>query len=319
MTGRRPRVSVVVPHRNDPAGLQRCLASLASQAAPPAHEIIVVDNGSRVPPIDVCRPYPLVRLLHELTRGPGPARSRGAEAAVGEVVAFLDADCVAAPDWLTTIIDHFDARADAQIVGGQVGIAAVDPQRLTAVEAFESVFGYRMRLYVERDGYAATCNMAVRRRTFRAVGPFRGIDVAEDVEWGRRAAAAGAIPAYLPAMRVATPARRSYADLARKWDRHVAHEYAEVTARRLRLRWLGRAVAVAASPVADLPRIATSTRLQGWRPRLLAAAVLIRIRMRRASRMVALVAGADPVRLRGGWGRPAGVRSVPSPAAERAR
>ena len=143
-------------------------------------------------------------------------------------------------------------------------IAPADPARMTVVEAYESVFGYRIRLYIERDRYTGTGNMAVRREIFAAVGPFAGIGVAEDMDWGRRATAMGYRHAYVPEMRVRTPARRDFAELARKWDRHIAHFYAENRARpAARLRWLARAALVAASPLGEAVRIARSDRLAG--------------------------------------------------------
>ncbi|XJN85291.1 glycosyltransferase family 2 protein [Mesorhizobium terrae] len=46
-----PRLSIVIPHLNEPDSLQRCLAALNAQRNPNIpFEIIVVDNGSRIPP-----------------------------------------------------------------------------------------------------------------------------------------------------------------------------------------------------------------------------------------------------------------------------
>lgn len=46
-----------------------------------------------------------------------------------------------------------------------------DPDRRLQIEAYESIYCYRTRLFVERQGFAATGDIAVRRRVFRAVGP----------------------------------------------------------------------------------------------------------------------------------------------------
>ncbi|MCX8508750.1 MAG: glycosyltransferase family A protein, partial [Rhodobacteraceae bacterium] len=94
-------ISVIVPHFNQPDYLDRCLASLLPQAS--GAEIIVVDNGSTVRPEPVVARYPGVILLEERTQGPGPARSHGARSAKGDLLAFIDADCVADPGWLAAI------------------------------------------------------------------------------------------------------------------------------------------------------------------------------------------------------------------------
>ena len=262
-----PQISVVIPHLNQPDLLGRCLGALAGQqAAPafevPAFEVIVVDNGSSTPPAAVCAGFG-ARLLAESTPGPGPARSRGAAAAQGEILAFIDADCRAEPDWLAAIARRF-ADPQVEIIGGDVRIAPEDPRHLTATEAYESIYGYRMKLYIERDRYAATCNMAVRREIFERVGPFAGISVAEDMDWGRRATALGYRHRYAPEMRIATPARGSFGELARKWNRHIAHDFAMRPAGLApRLAWVVRALALGASPLAEIGRIAGSDRLGG--------------------------------------------------------
>ena len=300
-----PAISVVVPHLDDPAGLRACLAALAAQRdAGVPFEVIVVDNGSKRSPAAVCAGFSEVRLAVEPTPGPGPARSRGAGLARGEILAFIDSDCVADAGWIAGIARHFARPGAADVVGGAVRIAPADPRRLTMVEAFESVYGYRMRLFVERDGYTATCNMAVRRAVFVDVGPFVGIAVAEDMEWGRRATARGYRLAYVPAIAVATRARGSFAELARKWDRHIAHDFAVIRpGARGRMAWVLRALIIAGSPLAEIPTVAATRLLAGPRARMLAFAGVVRIRLYRARKMLWLAFGGDAAALGARWRR----------------
>ena len=299
-----PQISIVIPHLNQPEVLARCLDSLQRQRGEVPFEVIVVDNGSVASPEAVCAAVPGVVLLREQVPGPGPARNRGAQAARGGVLAFIDADCTAAPGWIASIAGHFALPGAAPIVGGDVRIAPRDPARLTTIEAYESVFGYRMRLYIDRDNYTASCNMAVRREVFEEVGPFPGIAVAEDRAWGQRAVAGGHRLQYLPGMRVLTPARESFAELARKWDRHIAHDHAALAPGRMaRIRWGLRAIALAASPAVDALRIARSDRLPGTCSRAAALVGLVRIRLYRARRMLALAAGDDAAASGARWNR----------------
>jgi glycosyltransferase involved in cell wall biosynthesis len=298
-----PRLSIGIPHLNDQAALAGCLAALAAQAgadAPP-FEVIVVDNGSdRLPEAETAA-YPFVRLAQEPVPGPGPARNRAAALARAELLAFIDADCSPAPDWVARILAHFDAHPGAGVIGGEVRIRPRRPGAPTAIEAYEAIYGYRMKLYVERDGYTATCNMAVRRALFAQVGGFGGIDIAEDRDWGRRARAAGARIDYVPAMRVETAARDDFGQLRRKWDRHIGHDFAEIRGPAGRLRWAARALALALSPVGELPRVLTSDRVAGLRARALGFATLTRLRLYRARRMAGLALFGDPRSLYDGW------------------
>ena len=68
---------------------------------------------------------------------------------------------------------------------------------------------------------------AMRRSAYGAVGPFGGIELAEDSDWGHRATSMGYAIGYVPTMIVYHPARQSFADLCTKWDRHISHDFTE--------------------------------------------------------------------------------------------
>ena len=263
----------------------------------------MVDNGSTESPDDVVATFPIARLVAETTPGPGPARSHGARLAKGELLAFIDADCIAAPDWLAQIAKHMADHPDCDVLGGDVRIARVDPANPTPIEAYEAIWGYRMKLYVERDRYTATCNMAVRRNQFLKVGDFVGIETAEDVDWGRRASDMGLRIDYVPEIRIETPARESFTELTRKWDRHIGHDYAELSSTKDRLRWIAKSLALAVSPFAEIPKIVRSDRVSGASERWRAFRCLSRIRLFRARRMLGLLVTGDGRALSGAWNR----------------
>ena len=295
-------ISVIIPHLNQPEQLARCLASLRAQKDAPDFEIIVVDNGSAVQPEGICAEYGAV-LLREATPGPGPARNRGAAAARGDVLAFIDADCLADSGWLAAIRDALADPALA-VLGGDVRIAYENPDDLTVLEAYESIYAYRMDLYIRRDGFTGTGNLAVRRDVFEKIGPFGGIGIAEDIDWGRRAGAMGRPPVWTPSMRVYHPARRSFDDLRHKWDRHVAHFYEENRGKPLWWpRWMAKTCAVAGSPALEAVTILRSDRVTGTRARLRALRGVARIRLYRARKMLSLAMGATPESLSGAWNR----------------
>ncbi len=281
-------ISVVIPHMNQEAELDRCLAALMPQARAAGAEVIVVDNGSAAMPQAVAERHG-VRLAREETPGPGPARNHGVALAAGEVLAFIDADCVPGEDWLAAIERAIGRQA--QILGGDVRILHADPDRPTVWEAYESEFAYRMEHYIARQGFTGTGNLAVTRAVLDDVGPFGGIGVAEDRDWGHRATARGHAIAWVPDMVAYHPARTSFAELARKWDRHTAHDFELWRARRFgRALWAARTAAMAVSPLAALPRVLRSDRIGGgMRGRLRAAAGLAAIRAWRARRMAELV------------------------------
>jgi glycosyltransferase involved in cell wall biosynthesis len=177
-------ISVIVPHLNQPDSLENCLRSLSQQDFPSSKfEVIVVDNGSTCSPEATVARYPGTCLIHELIPGPGPARNFGVENARGEYLAFIDADCRAGPNWLSAIERTLCSVPDGIILGGDVRIWRDNNETFTAIEAYECVFAYRFKLYIEKQGYCGTGNMAMRRSDFAKVGPFAGIQFAEDVDW----------------------------------------------------------------------------------------------------------------------------------------
>ncbi|MDZ7588996.1 MAG: glycosyltransferase family A protein [Parasphingorhabdus sp.] len=299
---RTPKISVIIPHYNDPDGLDRSLDALWAQDYPLEDvEIIVADNRSNIGlEAVIARAGSRARVVDAPQQGPGPARNAGVAAARANWLAFIDSDCVAAPNWLA-VIDRELTAARYDILGGDVGILTANT-RLTSIEAYESIYGYQMQDYIERHHYAGTGNLAMPRAIFDAVGPFRGMEVAEDINWGNRAHAMGLRIGYIADMRIATPARQSFAELRRKWARHIGHEYAKLPKGPIgRLKWLIKAMMLGLSPVAEVARIATTSAISGLGTRARAFGCLTRIRLYRAMTMAALAMHANPDRLTKGW------------------
>jgi hypothetical protein len=147
--------------------------------------------------------------------------------------------------------------------------------------------------------------MAARRAVLDAVGPFGGLDISEDLDWGQRAAALGFPTVFAEEVLVRHPARRSMAALRAQWGRHVTHFYRlKAEGFRGRLRWAAIIPLMALSPLAEVPNVLTSDRVSGPRARALAFAGLVRVRLFRARRMLlAMLGGAgETSRLR--WNPP---------------
>lgn len=287
----RPLISVIIPHLNQPAMLDACLDSLDAQSLRrESFEVIVVDNGSAALPEEVVARHPGTRLLSELQPGPGPARNIGIRESTGEVLAFIDADCRAHPDWLRNAMQILQSSPAGTILGGDVRIWRDSDKDFTAIEAYEGVFAYRFKLYIEQHGFSGTGNLVVRRSEFEKVGPFAGIQFAEDMDWGRRACGAGFRFHYAPEMIVYHPARRSLHELYAKWDRQIQHYLNMARGQPAwKVRWIVRALAVLGSPAIDFAKVLGSDRIAGMSARFKAIMVLFAIRAHRARTMLRLL------------------------------
>jgi glycosyltransferase involved in cell wall biosynthesis len=293
MKPKKPLISVIIPHLNQPRDLEACLRSLYSQTLEPsAFEVIVVDNGSTPVPLAVIERYPGTVLLQESRPGPGPARNRGVEVANGDILAFTDADCRTHPGWLNSAVSALRDSPRQTILGGDVRIWRQPNAAITAIEAYESVFAYRFKLYIEQHGFCGTGNLVMRKSDFANIGPFRGIELAEDIEWGQRARAAGYSFRYAPEMVVFHPARRSLRELFVKWDRHIQHAVNAGSKSRIwQAKWVLRALAVLLSPAIDWSKVVASDRIDGVWPRAKAISTLTAVRCYRAYKMIhALIA-----------------------------
>ncbi len=286
------RISVIIPHLNQHDCLDLCLESLDVQTLDASlFEVVIVDNGSSILPAPRKRGFPIT-VLQELKPGPGPARNLGVTRASGEILAFIDADCRADPRWLAEALERMQASDDKTVLGGDVRIWRNNPAAFTAIEAYESVFAYRFQLYIEQRGFCGTGNLIVRRKDFLEIGPFKGIDHAEDIEWGKDVRRHGFRFCFAPEIVVYHPARKTLPELLSKWDRHIQHAAnAARNSRHWRLKWTARALAVLVSPAIDWIKVARSNRVTGVGSRLKAIAVLTFIRAGRARKMIAVLFG----------------------------
>jgi len=268
-----PEISVIVPHYHDRDRLERCLAALEQQTLPrDRYEIIIADNDS---PCDLSALRSRAHVITATLRGAGPARNAGVAASSGIILAFTDADCLPGSDWLA---EGVAALADADIVGGAISVSIEHEGAMTGAEAFESVFAFDNRDYVESKGFSVTANLFCRRAVFDAVGPFR-VGVSEDLDWCLRARAKGFSIRYASGAKVSHPARADWPTLRRKWERLNAESFAlACEAPGGRLRWALRSFAIPASIILHAPRIFRSPIVRSPRERAAALATLVRLR-----------------------------------------
>jgi GT2 family glycosyltransferase len=285
----RPDVSVIIPHYNDPVRLRLCLSELRKNEKAGV-EIIVVDNASPMPLDDLIADFPEVRFLSEPEKGAAPARNTGVAESNGEILAFIDADCVPAFDWVSTV-RHVVDRAD--IVGGRVSIFDETPPPRSGAEAFEAVFAFNFQRYIEKQGFSGAGNLVTTRSVFDQVGPFKN-GVSEDTEWTRRAVRKGFRLVYAGNLKVGHPSRQDWPALREKWRRMTKEGFAlnggSVIAR---FKWAGKAAMMPASIAAHLPKVLASPSLSSFSERLRGAAVLVRLRLLRMFWMLKQAMGAN--------------------------
>lgn len=215
------RVSVIVPVRDDAQRLALCLAAMWAQTLPaPSYEVVVVDDGSSDNVEAAVGAYPGMRLLRQRPAGSYAARNRGVRNTSAPVLAFTDADCTPAPDWLERALAVLDAHPGINVVAGSVEVIVPRDSRQGAVALHDALTAFPQRRFVERYGFGATANLVVRRAVFDHVGLFDAtLQSGGDAQWGERASAAGHCVVYREDVRVRHPARRKIRELTEKTTR----------------------------------------------------------------------------------------------------
>lgn len=276
-TERAPDAAVIIPHYNDVARLERCLASLNENDLTGV-EVVVVDNGSTQPIDEVQKKFSHVRFIREPEKGAAAARNRGVADTKAPLLFFIDADCVAAPDWIETARR---VAPMADLIGGRVDVFDETPPPRSGAEGFETVFAFNFRNYVEVQGFTGAGNLVTRRDVFEDIGGFRG-GVSEDLEWSKRAVSKGYSLIYRDELIVSHPSRSDWAALKHKWRRLTQELFAtNGTDPRAQLRWALRALAMPPSALAHTPRVLTSPKLHGAGERWRAVLTLFRLRLLR--------------------------------------
>lgn len=215
-----PHVSIIIPVRDQPEDLVECLQSLENLDYPRDRlEIIVVDDGSRKQVSDIITSPDTSIIRQEESIGPAACRNIGAENAKGDILAFLDADCMAGGKWLKEIIPFFQA-AKTGAVGGYVDGYYHD-SLLDRYEEVASSLNMGKRLLregrTESSFYVPTANMLVAREAFIAAGGFKaGMHVGEDVDFCWRLRNLGYNLLYAPFGRVAHKHRNKLGKMLRR-------------------------------------------------------------------------------------------------------
>jgi glycosyltransferase involved in cell wall biosynthesis len=119
MTDQRTTVSVIIPAHNEDAYIRQCLESIILQDYPEdLIEIIVVDNNSTDSTADVTKSFPQIGYFFKKEGPVGAVRNFGVSHSKGEYLAFIDSDCVAPKNWLTTALQLLKTSSQL-VIGGK--------------------------------------------------------------------------------------------------------------------------------------------------------------------------------------------------------
>lgn len=273
----QPQAVIIIPHYDDAARLKRCLSALEPQLRE-GIEVVVVDNASPEPPV-VHAP---VRLVVEHRKGAAHARNRGIAETSAHRIFFLDCDCIPDPNWLDS---GLAMASQGDLVGGSITLFDETRPPRSGAEAFETVFAFDNRRYIERVGFSVTANLLTHRAVFDEIGGFRN-GASEDYDWCQRARIAGYSLVFENSLHVHHPTRRDWPALKKKW-RRLTRETFELKGSTFhgRLEWALRAFFMPFSIIVHIPKVLRAPSLTRGE-RVSAVVTLARLRLTRMRWMV---------------------------------
>ena len=175
-----PRLSFVVPVRNDAVRLERCLRSIRASSSAIPSEIIVADNGSTDGSGDVARAAG-ARVIDLPNQRVSEVRNRAAAAAGGEFLAFVDADHEIAQAWTQIAMDAVD-RPGATAVGAHYH---APPDGSWVQRAYDRLRNRRHGIHPV--DWLPSGNLVIRRSVFGESGGFdTSLETCEDVDFCQR-------------------------------------------------------------------------------------------------------------------------------------
>ncbi len=217
-----PEIAVVIPTRERPESLVRCVAALEAQTARDSLEIVIVDDAG-------CGPGAIANLIGRpagcrVVDGPGrgaaAARNLGAAAAGAPLVLFTDDDCEPLPGWAASLAAVLQDEA-AAVAGSTVTSPGAGPLAL----ASQHVADFLTTFTLDRAGrtrFAASSNLGCRTEVLERIpfdGGYPGAG-GEDRDWCVRLIEAGHELVLVPEARVA---HRQQLDLRAFWGKHLAY------------------------------------------------------------------------------------------------
>lgn len=195
-----PLLSVVVVAWNSAATIRACLRALSRQTDPD-FEWIMVDSSTDDTSGLVEREFPQARLLHFATRlYPGAARNRGVAAARGDIIAFVDSDCIAERSWVARLKEAH-LQSDAAAIGGSV--VPANPESVVGWGAYLCEFSAWVPAGAVRHMRdIPTCNISYKRDALEQYGPFLESGYCSDTALNWKLTRAGQPPLFLPDLHV---------------------------------------------------------------------------------------------------------------------
>jgi len=218
-------VSVITPIYNCSSNIEDLVSALQSQDINCTLEIIMVDNNSTDNSFEIAKRFTYLSNVtvvnQDQIQSVAATRNKGIEIASGNILAFIDGDCIPNLDWLREGIQCMqDNNVDR--VGGRINIRPLTCNS-SIYSLIEALLCYDQESAINGVGACITPNLFVKRGVFEKVGTFNETfpeASVEDMEFGMRATRLGITLAYADKAIVWHPPRQTFKEMWHKSQRN---------------------------------------------------------------------------------------------------
>ncbi len=214
-------ISVVIPAYNEESCIGNCLQALSEGSEKP-YEIIVADGKSRDRTAEIAKEYGAIVIDNEKRHAAG-GRNAGIKAAKGDVIAFIDADCIPDKEWLAEIRKAF-CEDNIDGLGTYIEPAETDNiyEEFWGHLSLQILMSYGDEPYYVKDKTLntafITASCAYKRELLEKIGGFSDYfaNNAEDIDICWRALDEGAVLKYVPSAKIIAHSPRNLKGICRK-------------------------------------------------------------------------------------------------------
>ncbi len=218
-------LSIIVPTYNSENLLNIFLSSVTEQNLDLHFEVIIVDNNSTDNTKELVNRFIknnhniyVKYLFYSNKQSSYAARNYGIQHSSFENLAFTDADCILADDYVDQIFELIQTKEyENTAFGGNIELTIEDNDNVW--EHFDAVFHLNNERTILSQGGIATANLIVSKTTFFKVGEFQEITSGGDYRWSQRAKKRSIKLSYTPKIKVCHPTRKTLKDHCIKMKR----------------------------------------------------------------------------------------------------
>lgn len=185
------KISVIIPSYNSVRTIEHTFKALESQTGKDLiYEIIVVDSSDDNKTKKLLFKYNSTSKITIINANfrtmPAIARNMGAEAAQGDILAFIDSDAYPADDWIEQIMIAYSQGY--KVGGGSIALPEFQKNKLIPLSQYYLQFNEYMEIgQIIEKKFVPSCNIFCDKELFEKVGGFPAIRAAEDVLFGLKA------------------------------------------------------------------------------------------------------------------------------------